>query len=378
MIYLDNAATTKMAQPVIEAMQECFEQYYNPSSSYTSALDAKKALEKARAEIAAKFGANPNEIIFTSGGCEGDNLAIKGVADAYAAKGKHIITSAIEHKAVLNTCKFLENHGYEVSYVQPDERGFIHIKDVEKAVRQDTVLVSIMYANNEIGTMQPISEIASLCKDRDILFHTDAVQACGHYNINVGDLGINLLTASAHKFNGPKGFGVLFVKDGTRISPLIHGGSQEFGLRGGTSNLPCAVGTAAALRFSFDGLEVKHNYVLGLRDHFIEGALTIPKTTLNGSLLNRLDNNVSLTFKGVPAESALYMLDMRGICASSGSACNSNDNKPSHVLTAIGLTPDEANQTIRFTLSADNTIDEIDYTVQQLKQIVEDLRSVYK
>lgn len=377
MVYLDNAATTKMAQPVIDAMTECYEQYYNPSSNYTNALQTRKIFEKARAGIADIIHAKPSEIIFTSGGCEGDNLAVKGIADAYASKGKHIITSAIEHKAVLNTCKFLETHGYEVSYVQPDDRGFIHISDIEKLIRKDTILVSIMFANNEIGTLQPISEIGALCKEHDVLFHTDAVQACGHIDIDVGDLGISLLTASAHKFHGPKGMGFLYLKDGTRISPLIHGGQQEFGLRGGTSNLMGAVGMAEALKFSTTDLNIKHNYVLGLRDHFIENALSIPKTTLNGSLINRLDNNVSLTFSGVPGESALVMLDMCGICASSGSACNSADNKPSHVLTAIGLSPEDARQTLRFTLSADNTIEDIDYTIEQLKRIVGDLRSVY-
>ena len=377
MIYLDNAATTKMAPEVIDEMKECFEKFYNPSSNYSGSFETKKIIDKARAEIANLISAKPSEIIFTSGGSEGDNFAIKGLADANKDKGRHIVTSAIEHKAVLNTTSFLEDHGYEVSYVQPDSRGFLHISDIEKAIREDTVLVTIMMANNEIGTIQPVSEISALCKDRGILFHTDAVQAFGHMPIDATNLNVDAFTVSAHKFHGPKGVGFMFLRDGTRISPLIHGGGQERNLRGGTENILGIVGTAVAARHSLTDFDVKYNYMLGLRDHFIESALKIKGATLNGSLLNRLCNNVNLTFKNVPGESALAMLDMYGICASSGSACNSKDNTPSHVLTAIGLAPEDARCTLRFTLSEDNTIDEVDRTAITLKRIVEDLRSVY-
>lgn len=378
MIYLDNAATTPMAPEVIEAMKSCFDLWQNPSENYEDAIKVKKIIDTARSDIAELINCKPNEIIFTSGGSEGDNFAIKGVADAYASEGRHIITSEIEHKAVLNTVSFLSNHGYDTTLISPDERGFIHVRDVVGAIRDDTILVSIMYANNEIGTIQPIREIAEACREKGVIFHTDAVQAFGHENIDVEKIPVDLLSVSSHKFNGPKGAGFVYIREGTKISPLIHGGKQENGLRGGTENILGIVGTAAAAKYAMKDREVKEQYIRGLRDYFIEKVLnTIPGASLNGSLVTRLSNNVSLSFQGVMGESALAMLDIYGICASSGSACNSGDGKPSHVLTSIGLAPDAVRGTLRFTLSADNTIEEVDYTIMKLKEIIGEIRSVY-
>ena len=378
-VYLDNAATTQMYPEALEEMSSYMIEYYgNPSSMYQLGFINKKIVDKSRDTIASTINAKPSEIYFTSGGCEGDNWAIKGIADAYKNKGTHIITSAIEHKAVLNTCKFLENHGYEVTYLSPDTRGVISVSDVAGAIRKDTILVSIMFANNEIGTVEPIKYIGNLCRDKRILFHTDAVQAYGHCPIDVRDLNVDLLTASSHKFHGPNGVGFVYKKDGVNISSLIHGGQQENGLRGGTENVAGIVGMAKAAELATTNLQINVSRMISLRDVFIQEVLSgIPNTSLNGSLVSRLCNNISFSFDGVPGEAAIVMLDMYGISCSSGSACNSAETKPSHVLVAIGHTPEYASTTLRFTLSELTTPEEIEYTIKTLKRVIEDLRSVY-
>ena len=376
MIYLDNAATTKMIPEAVKAMVDSMENTFgNPSGMYSVGFQSKKSIDEARKKIAETINADPSQIFFTSGGTEGDNWIIKSVAEAFGNKGHHIITSSIEHKAVLNSCRWLEEHGYEVTYVDPDERGFIHVSDVESAIRSDTILVSIMFANNEIGTVQPIQEIAKVCHERHILLHTDAVQAYAHLPINTGDLAIDYLTTSSHKFHGPNGIGFAYIRDPKSMRSFIHGGQQECGLRAGTENVAGIVGMATAAEVMHEHLQDKINYMISLRDHFIERAINeIPGCTLNGSLVSRLCNNVSLSFDGVRAEEALVLLDMNGICCSTGSACNSEDNKPSHVLMAIGCTEEYARSTLRFTISALSTLEEINYAIDTLKMIVGDLR----
>ena len=375
-IYLDNAATTKMIPEAVKAMVDSMENTFgNPSGMYSVGFQSKKSIDEARKKIAETINADPSQIFFTSGGTEGDNWIIKSVAEAFGNKGHHIITSSIEHKAVLNSCRWLEEHGYEVTYVDPDERGFIHVSDVESAIRSDTILVSIMFANNEIGTVQPIQEIAKVCHERHILLHTDAVQAYAHLPINTGDLAIDYLTTSSHKFHGPNGIGFAYIRDPKSMRSFIHGGQQECGLRAGTENVAGIVGMATAAEVMHEHLQDKINYMISLRDHFIERAINeIPGCTLNGSLVSRLCNNVSLSFDGVRAEEAFVLLDMNGICCSTGSACNSEDNKPSHVLMAIGCTEEYARSTLRFTISALSTLEEINYAIDTLKMIVGDLR----
>jgi len=377
-IYLDNAATTKTAPEVVEAMLPYFTQYYgNASSIYSIGTQAKKALNQARETIADSLGAASNEIYFTAGGSEADNWAIKATAEAYASKGKHIITSAIEHHAVLHTCQYLEQNGFEVSYVGVDENGVIKLDELKAAVRPDTILITVMFANNEIGTIQPIKEIGEIAKEKGILFHTDAVQAYGQLPINVEEYHIDMLSASGHKLNGPKGIGFLYIRTGVKSRSFIHGGQQERGRRAGTENIPGIVGLEAAAKRAFSMMEEKTKKEIALRDYLIEQIeKEIPYCRLNGDRKKRLPNNVNFSFQFIEGESLLIMLDMKGICASSGSACTSGSLDPSHVLLAIGLPHEIAHGSLRLTVSEENTIEEMDETVESIKKIVEKLRSM--
>ena len=378
MIYLDNAATTKVADSVVDAMLPYFKEYYgNASSIYQLGAKSKEALDESREYIAGTLGAKTNEIYFTAGGSESDNWAIKATADAYAQKGKHIITSAIEHHAVLHTCEYLEKHGYEVTYVGVDENGVIKLDELKAAIRPDTILISVMYANNEIGTIQPIEEIGEIAKEHDILFHTDAVQAYAQVPINVDEMHIDMLSASGHKLNGPKGIGFLYIRKGIKIRSFVHGGQQERGRRAGTENIPGIVGLAAAAKRSFSMLEEKMKKEIELRDYLISRIeAEIPYCRLNGDRKKRLPNNVNFSFQFIEGESMLILLDSKGIAASSGSACTSGSLDPSHVLLAIGLPHEIAHGSLRLTLSEENTKEEMDYVVEQLTAILERLRSM--
>lgn len=378
MIYLDNAATTKVADSVVDAMLPYFKEYYgNASSIYQLGAKSKEALDESREYIAGTLGAKTNEIYFTAGGSESDNWAIKATADAYAQKGKHIITSAIEHHAVLHTCEYLEKHGYEVTYVGVDENGVIKLDELKAAIRPDTILISVMFANNEIGTIQPIKEIGEIAKEHDILFHTDAVQAYAQVPINVDEMHIDMLSASGHKLNGPKGIGFLYIRKGIKIRSFVHGGQQERGRRAGTENIPGIVGLAAAAKRSFSMLEEKMQKEIGLRDYLISRIeAEIPYCRLNGDRKKRLPNNVNFSFQFIEGESMLILLDSKGIAASSGSACTSGSLDPSHVLLAIGLPHEIAHGSLRLTLSEENTKEEMDYVVEQLTAILERLRSM--
>ena len=378
MIYLDNAATTKVADSVVDAMLPYFKEYYgNASSIYQLGAKSKEALDESREYIAGTLGAKTNEIYFTAGGSESDNWAIKATADAYAQKGKHIITSAIEHHAVLHTCEYLEKHGYEVTYVGVDENGVIKLDELKAAIRPDTILISVMFANNEIGTIQPIKEIGEIAKEHDILFHTDAVQAYAQVPINVDEMHIDMLSASGHKLNGPKGIGFLYIRKGIKIRSFVHGGQQERGRRAGTENIPGIVGLAAAAKRSFSMLEEKMHKEIELRDYLISRIeAEIPYCRLNGDRKKRLPNNVNFSFQFIEGESMLILLDNKGIAASSGSACTSGSLDPSHVLLAIGLPHEIAHGSLRLTLSEENTKEEMDYVVEQLTAILERLRSM--
>lgn len=378
MIYLDNAATTKVADSVVDAMLPYFKEYYgNASSIYQLGAKSKEALDESREYIAGTLGAKTNEIYFTAGGSESDNWAIKATADAYAQKGKHIITSAIEHHAVLHTCEYLEKHGYEVTYVGVDENGVIKLDELKAAIRPDTILISVMFANNEIGTIQPIKEIGEIAKEHDILFHTDAVQAYAQVPINVDEIHIDMLSASGHKLNGPKGIGFLYIRKGIKIRSFVHGGQQERGRRAGTENIPGIVGLAAAAKRSFSMLEEKMKKEIELRDYLISRIeAEIPYCRLNGDRKKRLPNNVNFSFQFIEGESMLILLDSKGIAASSGSACTSGSLDPSHVLLAIGLPHEIAHGSLRLTLSEENTKEEMDYVVEQLTAILERLRSM--
>jgi len=378
LIYLDNAATTKVADSVVDAMLPYFKEYYgNASSIYQLGAKSKEALDESREYIAGTIGAKANEIYFTAGGSESDNWAIKATADAYAQKGKHIITSAIEHHAVLHTCEYLEKHGYEVTYVGVDENGVIKLDELKAAIRPDTILISVMFANNEIGTIQPIKEIGEIAKEHDILFHTDAVQAYAQVPINVDEMHIDMLSASGHKLNGPKGIGFLYIRKGIKIRSFIHGGQQERGRRAGTENIPGIVGLAAAARRSFSMLDEKMQKEIELRDYLISRIeAEIPYCRLNGDRKKRLPNNVNFSFQFIEGESMLILLDNKGIAASSGSACTSGSLDPSHVLLAIGLPHEIAHGSLRLTLSEENTKEEMDYVVEQLTAIMERLRSM--
>lgn len=378
MIYLDNAATTKVADSVVDAMLPYFKEYYgNASSIYQLGAKSKEALDESREYIAGTLGAKTNEIYFTAGGSESDNWAIKATADAYAQKGKYIITSAIEHHAVLHTCEYLEKHGYEVTYVGVDENGVIKLDELKAAIRPDTILISVMFANNEIGTIQPIKEIGEIAKEHDILFHTDAVQAYAQVPINVDEMHIDMLSASGHKLNGPKGIGFLYIRKGIKIRSFVHGGQQERGRRAGTENIPGIVGLAAAAKRSFSMLEEKMKKEIELRDYLISRIeAEIPYCRLNGDRKKRLPNNVNFSFQFIEGESMLILLDSKGIAASSGSACTSGSLDPSHVLLAIGLPHEIAHGSLRLTLSEENTKEEMDYVVEQLTAILERLRSM--
>lgn len=378
MIYLDNAATTKTAPEVVQAMLPYFtEQYGNPSTIYSLGAKSKSAVSEARSVIAQTIGANAEEIYFTAGGSESDNWALKATAESYASKGKHIITSKIEHHAVLHTCKYLEKQGYEVTYLDVDEDGLVDPKAVEAAIRPDTILISIMFANNEIGVIEPIGEIGRIAQKHGVLFHTDAVQVYGQLPISVNGLGIDMLSASGHKLNGPKGVGFLYIRKGLKLGSLLHGGAQERGRRGGTENVPAIVGFGVAAKRAHERLAEKAARETELRDYLIRRIEEeIPYCRLNGHRDLRLPNNVNFAFRFIEGESLLIMLDMRGICASSGSACTSGSLDPSHVLLAIGLEHEIAHGSLRMTLSEENTEEELDIVVETLKEIVGRLREM--
>lgn len=375
LIYMDNAATTAVKPEVFEKMKPYFmENYSNPSSVYSFAGEAKKAVDDARDIIAGALNAKAAEIYFTGGGSEADNWAIKATAEAYKNKGKHIITSAIEHHAVLHTCGWLERHGYEVTYLPVDENGTVSPEKVEEAIRPDTILISIMFANNEIGTIEPIKEIGEIAEKHGVLFHTDAVQAAGHLQINVEKDQIDMLSLSAHKFNGPKGIGVLYAKTGVFLTNLIEGGGQERGKRAGTENLPAIVGMVAALEEACSLQKERSIYVTKLRDQLIDGLKKIPGALLNGDATNRLPGNVNFCFPDTEAEGLLLLLDNKGICASSGSACTSGFLDPSHVLLAIGRDPQTARGSLRLTLDYENTPEEVETIIEAVTDTVRILR----
>ena len=378
MIYLDNAATTRVTEEVFEQIKPYFcEQYANPSAIYSFAGKAMSAVDEARKNAAELIGAAANEIYFTAGGSESDNWAIKAAAELNKDKGRHIITSTIEHHAVLHTCQYLEKQGYEVTYVNVDENGIIRLDELEKAIRPDTILITVMTANNEIGTIQPIAEIGALAKKNGILFHTDAVQAYGHIPIDVNEMNIDMLSASGHKLNAPKGIGIMYIRKGVRIGSFIHGGAQERSRRAGTLNTAGIVGLGAAAKIAKEKLEENAKKETELRDYLIKRVMDeIPYTRLNGDTVKRLPNNANFCFRFIEGESLLILLDQNGICASSGSACTSGSLDPSHVLLAIGLPHEIAHGSLRLTLSAENTKEEIDFTVDKLKEIVARLRSM--
>ena len=377
-IYLDNAATTQVYPEVLEAMSPFFTEYYgNPSSIYSFAGEAGKAVAKARQTLADVINATAEEIYFTGGGSESDNWALKATAEAYGDKGKHIITTKIEHHAILHTGEYLEKRGFDVTYLDVDENGSVKLDELEKSIRPDTILISVMTANNEIGTIQPIEEIGKIAKKHGILFHTDAVQAFGHIKIDVDKMNIDMLSASGHKINGPKGIGLMYIRKGVKIRSFIHGGAQERQRRAGTHNVPGIVGFAKAAELADKSLNERIAYETELRDHLIERVLKeIPYSRLNGDRTKRLPNNANFCFRYIEGESLLILLDQKGICASSGSACTSGSLDPSHVLLAIGLPHEIAHGSLRLTLSEKTTKEEIDYTVDELKTIVEKLRSM--
>lgn len=378
LIYLDNAATTAVSKEVFSAMEPYFMEYYgNPSSVYGFASTSKKATDDARDIIADSIGAKANEIYFTAGGSESDNWAIKMVAEAYKEKGNHIITSKVEHHAVLHTCEYLERNGFEVTYLDVDEYGSIDLEQLKNAIRKETILISIMYANNEIGTIEPVKEIGKIAKENNIFFHTDAVQAYGHISVNVDDDNIDLLSASGHKFNGPKGVGFLYIRKGIKIGPLIHGGAQERSRRAGTHNVPGIVGMGKAAEIAIKTMEERIKKETELRDHFIDRILNEVKyVRLNGPKENRLPNNINICFRFIEGESLIIMLDMKGICASSGSACTSGSLDPSHVLLAIGLPHEIAHGSLRISISENTTKEELDFVVDNVKGIVDRLRGM--
>lgn len=371
-IYLDNAATTRMRQEAADAMIPYFmENYGNASAIYSFGAKNKQAVTEARDTIAASIGAKSNEIYFTAGGSESDNWALKATAEAYKAKGNHIITTKIEHHAVLHTCEWLEKQGFEVTYLDVDEFGMVSPESLKAAIRPTTILISIMFANNEIGTIEPIKELGAIAKEHGILFHTDAVQAFGHVKINVDEMNIDMLSASGHKLNAPKGIGFLYIRTGIKIRSFIHGGAQERKRRAGTENVPGIIGFAKAVECMEAEREEENKRLAALRDHLIDRVLTeIPYSRLNGHREKRLPNNANFCFRFIEGESMLIRLDMAGICASSGSACTSGSLDPSHVLLAIGLPHEIAHGSLRLTLGIDTTLEEIDYTVDKLKEIV--------
>ncbi len=378
MIYLDNAATTKTAPEVVDAMLPYFSEYYgNASTIYSLGAESKKAMDHARQTIADSLGAKPEEIYFTAGGSESDNWALKATAEAYASKGKHIITTKIEHHAILHTCEYLEKRGFEITYLNVDRDGLISLDELKAAIRPDTILISVMFANNEIGTIEPIAEIGEIAKEHGVLFHTDAVQAYAQVPINVDEMHIDMLSASGHKLNGPKGIGFLYIRKGVKIRSFVHGGAQERSRRAGTENIPGIVGLGAAVERAMRIMDSKTQREIELRDYLI-GRLEneIPHCWLNGHRTKRLPNNINFSFLFIEGESMLIMLDMKGICASSGSACTSGSLDPSHVLLAIGLKHEEAHGSLRLTLSEDSTKEEMDIVAEEVKKIVQRLRDM--
>ena len=375
MIYLDNAATTKTAPEVVDAMLPYFSEYYgNASTIYSLGAESKKAMDHARQTIADSLGAKPEEIYFTAGGSESDNWALKATAEAYASKGKHIITTKIEHHAILHTCEYLEKRGFEITYLNVDRDGLISLDELKAAIRPDTILISVMFANNEIGTIEPIAEIGEIAKEHGVLFHTDAVQAYAQVPIHVDEMHIDMLSASGHKLNGPKGIGFLYIRKGVKIRSFVHGGAQERSRRAGTENIPGIVGLGAAVERAMRIMDSKTRKEIELRDYLI-GRLEneIPHCWLNGHRTKRLPNNINFSFLFIEGESMLIMLDMKGICASSGSACTSGSLDPSHVLLAIGLKHEEAHGSLRLTLSEDSTKEEMDIVAEEVKKIVQRL-----
>ena len=377
-VYADNAATTRVSDEVLEAMLPYFtEQYGNASSIYALGRNARKAVELSREKIASAIGALPSEIYFTSGGSESDNWAIKGVCEKLASKGKkHIITSVFEHHAVLHTCQALEKKGFEVTYIPVDEKGLINPEDIKKTMRDDTALVTIMFANNEIGTIQPIKEIADICHEHKVLFHTDAVQAVGNVEINVRDMGIDLLSISGHKIHAQKGIGALYIRKGIVIPNLIYGGAQEKNKRAGTENTAGIVGFAKAMEIACADIPAKIEKVTAMRNRLIDGILKLPRTRLNGDRDKRLCGNCNISIEGVEGESLLLMLDLHGICASSGSACTSGSLDPSHVLLALGLKHEVAHGSLRLSISDETTDEDIDYILEVIPPVVKRLRDM--
>ena len=377
-IYMDNAATTRVTQPVLEAMMPCLTTVYgNPSSVHAFGRDARRLLDEARAKVAAALNAKPNEIYFTGCGTESDNWAVRGSAYALKAKGNHIITSAIEHHAILHTCQQLEREGFKVTYLPVDEYGQVSAADVEKAITPETTLISIMTANNEIGTIQPIAEIGAIARAHGVRFHTDAVQAVGAIPVDVKAMNVDLLSLSGHKLHAPKGVGALYIRSGVRLERLMNGGAQERTQRPGTENMPSIVGLGRAIELATAHLDEKAAYVSALRDRLINGILeTIPDTRLNGHPTNRLPGNCNVSIRYIEGESMLLNLDIKGIAASSGSACTSGSLDPSHVLLAIGLAHEVAHGSLRFSLNEDNTEEEIDYVIKSLDEVVRRLRAM--
>ena len=378
MIYLDNAATTKTAPEVVQAMLPYFSEYYgNPSSIYDFAGKSKEAVTKGREQIAEVLGAKKEEIYFTAGGSESDNWALKATFEAYKGKGNHIITTKIEHHAILHTCEYLEKRGAKITYVDVDENGIVKLDELEKAITPETILISVMFANNEIGSIQPIKEIGRIAKEHGILFHTDAVQAFCQVPINVDECNIDMLSSSGHKLNGPKGIGFLYIRTGVKIRSFIHGGAQERKRRAGTENVPGIVGYGKAAEIAMANMDERIAKETQLRDYLIKRVTEeVPFTRVNGSRTNRLPNNVNFAFQFIEGESLLIKLDMAGICGSSGSACTSGSLDPSHVLLAIGLPHEIAHGSLRLTLSEENTMEEMDYVVEQIKEIVSYLRGM--
>lgn len=378
-IYLDHAATTPVAAEVLEAMLPYFSVCWgNASAVYATGREARSAVEKARKQVAEAIGAQPQEICFTSGGSESDNQAVRGTAYALKEKGKHIITTVIEHHAVINPCMQLQKEGFEVTQIRPGHDGMIDPEEIRKAVRKDTILVSVMTANNEIGTLEPVSETGRICREYGIAFHTDAVQAVGAVPVNVNTTGCDLMSLSAHKFYGPKGVGALYIRQGTRLAPLIAGGEQERGLRAGTENVPGIVGLGMAISLAMKSLEQNAEHMRRMRDRLIEGILSeVPDATLNGSDRDRLPNNCSFRFDGIDGEALLLRLDLAGIAASAGSACTAGSREVSHVLKAIGLTDEAARSSLRLTTGIHTTEKETDEAVRKIREIVSDLRKMF-
>ncbi|MBR1392148.1 MAG: cysteine desulfurase [Lachnospiraceae bacterium] len=377
LIYMDNAATTPTAPEVIEAMLPFYEQRYgNPSAGYDLGQTSKQAIEKAREIIAASLGAMPQEIYFTAGGSESDNWALKGVAESQGYRGNHIITSRIEHHAILRTCEYLEQNGYEVTYLDVDEWGTVSPEKVANAIRPDTILISVMTANNEMGTIQPIPQIGNVARHHGVLFHTDAVQAYGQMPIHVDAMKADMLSASAHKFRGPKGVGFLYVRESSRIPPFVHGGGQERKNRAGTENVPGIVGMGKAAELAISTMTERSRYERRMRDYLIREIMrNIPDCQLNGSRFNRLPNNADFCFAGIEGGNLLIMLDEDGICASAGSACSTGEHKPSHVLRAMGISEELCRGAIRLTLNEMVTVEDIDYVVDRLRENIAVLRS---